>query len=119
MGDHAILCLARLDSNFKNALFPEIVLPEKTEKKLKRSRNVIKIVIKVCSSSLQQILKDMADDWGFDLIQPVYVAELIPSKDFLETEAEMFPAPKLESRAVKDTNPATSFLQSVSSVMCC
>ena len=51
----------------------------------------------VCSSSLQQILKDMADDWGFDLVQPVYVAELIPSKDFLETEAEMFPAPKLEN----------------------
>lgn len=61
----------------------------------------------------------MADDWGFDLVQPVYVAELIPSKDFLETEAEMFPAPKLESRAVKDTNHSTSFLQSMSSVMCC
>ena len=61
----------------------------------------------------------MADDWGFDLVQPVYVAELIPSKDFLETEAEMFPAPKLEPRAVNNTTNASTFMQSLLNMGCC
>ena len=65
----------------------------------------------------------MADKWGFGVVQPVYVAELIPSKDFLGTEAEMFPGPELESKKIKDAETKDTMgrrcCQKISDLMCC
>jgi len=91
--DKAICCLARLDSNFKDSLFPEMWFPDKTEKKLQRSGNTLKLNIKVAPSYLNETLNRMHGRLSHGETKPVYIAELIPSKDFLGTEVKMFPLP--------------------------